>query len=195
MSQRRDALQALHAVAFRQAGYFSAAQAVAAGFSHQAQKYHADAGNWLRVERGIFRLRDWPAAIDDVLVLWSLWSRQRGVISHTSALAVHGLGVLDPGVVEMTVPPGFRARTPAVLTHERDLPEVDVEQREGFRVTTPLRTLLDVAGTSHQEAVDEVVTEALQRGLVTPRSLRARADDAGDRAALRVERALQAASR
>ncbi|WP_444664999.1 type IV toxin-antitoxin system AbiEi family antitoxin domain-containing protein [Cellulomonas sp. CW35] len=195
MTQRRDALQSLHAIAFRQAGYFSAAQAVDVGFSHQAQKYHVDAGNWLRVERGIFRLRDWPAAVDDVLVLWTLWSRRLGVVSHTSALAVHGLGVLDPGVVEMTVPPGFRARTPAVRTHTAVLPDADVESRPGFRVTTPLRTLLDVAATAHQEAVDEVVAEALDRGVVAARSLRSRSDEMGDRAALRIERALQAASR
>ena len=195
MSQRRDALQSLHALAFRQAGYFSAAQAVVAGFSHQAQKYHVDAGNWLRVERGIFRLRDWPATVDDVLVLWTLWSRGRGVVSHATALAVHGLGVLDPGVVEMTVPPGFRARTPAVRTHTDVLAGTDVEQREGFRVTTPLRTLLDVARTADQGTVDEVVGEALEHGLVTPSELRHRADDAGDRATLRIERALQGVSR
>lgn len=192
MAQRRENLHALHALAFRQAGYFSAAQAREIGFSYQAQKYHADRGNWLRVERGIFRLRDWPASIDDVLVLWSLWSRRRGVISHGSALAVHGLGVLDPAVVTMTVPEGFRARTPAVRTVVGQLAEEDVEEREGFRVTTPLRTLLDVAASERQEVVDEAVAEALDRGLVTQRALRSRSDALGDRAALRIERALAA---
>ncbi|MEH0108692.1 hypothetical protein V6N00_03045 [Tersicoccus sp. MR15.9] len=192
MTQRRESLQALQALGYRQAGYFSAAQAVTAGFSHQAQKYHVDSGNWLRIERGIFRLRDWPASIDDALVLWTLWSRHRGVISHASALAVHDLGVLDPGTVTMTVPPGFRASTPAVRTVTAVLPTTDIEEREGYRVTTPLRTLLDVAATERQEMVDDVVTEAIARGVVSRRALRLRADDFGDRAALRVERALTA---
>lgn len=190
MTQRRDALRALQALAYRQAGYFTAAQALSIGFSYQVQKYHVDCGNWLRVERGIFRLRDWPAEVEDSYVLWTLWSRGRGVISHTSALAVHDLGSLDPGVVTMTVPVGFGARTPAVQTFAGDLADDDIEARRGFRVTTPLRTLLDAAATQRQEAVDEAVAEALSRGIVTQRALRARSDACGDRAALRIERAL-----
>lgn len=190
MAHRRDSLQELEALAYRQAGYFTAAQAVASGFSHQAQKYHVDAGNWMRVERGILRLRDWPAAVEDVLVLWTLWSSNRGVISHASALAVHDLGVLDPGTVTMTVPPGFRAKTPAVRTVVGNLPEEDIEVHEGYRVTTPLRSLLDIAATERQEAVDDAVAEALERGLVSRRALLSRADEFGDRAALRMERAV-----
>jgi predicted transcriptional regulator of viral defense system len=194
MRQRRDVLQALQSLAYRQSGYFTAAQAVEVGFSHQAQKYHVDHGNWIRVERGIFRLRDWPASIDDVYVLWTLWSRGRGVISHASALAVHDLGVLDPAEIVMTVPRGFSARHPAVRAVVGDLPGGDIEEREGYRVTTPLRTLLDVAGSESQESVDDAVGEALERGLVVAASLRRRADGFGDRAALRIERSLAAVS-
>ncbi len=197
MTHRRDAQHRLHALAYRQAGYVTAHQALDAGFSYQAQKYHVDHGNWLRVERGIFRLRDWPATIDDAYVLWTLWSDGRGVVSHATALAVHELGVLDPGRIHLTVPPGFRARHPAVITVTADLPEGDIDDRETYRVTTPLRTLLDVAAARDvgQESVDDAVTEALDRGLVTPGGLRSRADDLGDRAALRIERALGAVAR
>ncbi|WP_206447961.1 type IV toxin-antitoxin system AbiEi family antitoxin domain-containing protein [Agrococcus sp. KRD186] len=190
MTLRKDALQRLQALAYRQAGYFTAAQARTEGFSYQAQQYHVDTGAWQRVERGIFRLRDWPAEVEDAFVLWTLWSRGRGVISHASALAIHDLGVLDPGSITMTVPQGFRARTPAVRTTVGALPDADVEDRSGFRVTTPTRTLLDVAATEGQEAVDDAVGEAIQRGLVSARALRSRADAFGDRAALRIERAV-----
>lgn len=183
-------MQRVHALAYRQAGYLTAAQARGEGFSYQAQQYHLDTGAWQRVERGIFRLRDWPAAIDDAFVLWTLWSRGRGVISHASALAIHDLGVLDPGAITMTVPPGFRARTPVVRTMVGLLPETDIEERAGFRVTTPTRTLLDVAATEGQEAVDDAVAEALERSIVTGGALRTRADAFGDRTALRIERAL-----
>lgn len=143
------------------------------------------------MERGIFRLRDWPATIDDTYVLWTLWSAGRGVISHASALAVHDLGVLDPGVITLTVPPSFRAKHPAVRTVRGELPDRDIEERSGYRVTTPVRTLLDVAASDvGQEAVDGAVREALERRLATSRALRARADEFGDRAALRVERSL-----
>ncbi|GAB3159774.1 hypothetical protein GCM10027059_06490 [Myceligenerans halotolerans] len=195
MADRRDALLQVQAVAYRQAGYFTAAQAVEAGLSHQAQKYHVDRGNWLRVERGIFRLRDWPSQIEDVYVLWTLWSRGQGVISHASALAVHDLGLLDPGVITMTVPPRFRAKHSAVRVYQADLPSKDIEQRQGFRVTTPLRTLFDLAASdAGQEATDAAVADALDRGLASAGALRRRADEFGPRAALHIERALAGVS-
>ena len=194
-SDRQDSQRALRALAYRQAGYFTAAQALRSGYSYQTQKYHLDRGNWLRVDRGIFRLPDWPAELDDIYVRWTLWSGGQGVVSHESALGVHDLGVSDPSRLHLTVPAGFRARDAAVVVHVGDPAESDVVQREGFRVTSVLRTLLDVSAGALQEPVDDAVTEALDRQLVSPGQLRLRADAFGDRAALRVERALHAAGK
>lgn len=62
---RRNLRLALQSLAFGQAGYFTAAQAVDLGYGYQAQKYHVDNGNWLRIDRGLFQLPDWPAYPDD----------------------------------------------------------------------------------------------------------------------------------
>ena len=186
----------LRGIAYRQAGYFTATQARQAGFTHQAQKYHVDRGNWLRVDRALFRLPEWPATLDDVYVRWTLWSAGRGVISHATALAVHDLGDIDPARVHLTVPPGFRARDEAVVLHVGDLPDDDVVQRPGYHVTTIPRSILDLAADGAlQEAVDGVVRDALDRGAVTAGALRSRADAFGEGAALRIERALAAADR
>lgn len=183
----------LTALAARQAGYFTAAQAREAGYSYQAQKYHADRGNWERVRRGIFRIPGWPAREDDAYVLWDLWSESRGVLSHETALAVHDLGDVNPVHVHITVPPGFRASDPALVLHKADLSAADVEDREGYRVTTAERALLDAAdGGISQEQVDSAVSDAVRRRLVSPRRLRSRSDELGARAALRIERALSA---
>ncbi len=193
MADRSAAHRALNVIAYRQAGYFTAKQALRAGFSYQVQKHHVDRGNWYRVDRGIFRLPDWPATIEDVYVRWSLWSGGRGVVSHQTALAVHGLGVLDPARIHLTVPPGFRARDEAVVTHVGTLPEDDVVARAGYRVTSVPRTILDVAQVmALQEPVDDAVADAVAQGLVTATELRRRADAFGEGAALRIERALAA---
>ena len=190
---RRVLRLTLHRLAFSQAGYFTAAQAVDLGYSYQAQKYHVDNGNWLRIDRGLFQLPDWPASPDDQWVRWTLWSRRRGVVSHDSAALVHDLGELDPTRVHLSVPHGFRALDPTVVTHLADLPETDVLDRGSWRVTTPLRTLLDLAsGSTTQDQLDSAVASALDQGLTTLRRIRNRADEAGDRAALRLERALGA---
>src|SRR5919201_4413818 len=107
---RRALRRRLLDVAGAQAGYFSAAQARAAGYSYQAQRYHAERGDWLRVGRAIYRLADWPAGPHEDLVRWNLWSGGRAVVSDESALSVHELGSADPARVHLTVPPGFRRR-------------------------------------------------------------------------------------
>jgi hypothetical protein len=180
----------------RQSGYFTAAQAREVGYSYQAQKYHVDRGNWTRVDRGIFRIPDWPADAEDVYILWRLWSRDRTVVSHESALVLHELGDVNPTRIHLTVPPGFRADDPAVVLHTGQLSPQDVEERAGYRLTTPERSLLDAAaGDLSQEQLDVAVADGLQRGLVRPRRLRERSDEFGDRAALRIERALGEADR
>ncbi len=192
---RQDLRLALQRLAFSQAGYVTAAQAFDLGYSYQAQKYHVDSGNWLRVDRGLFRLPDWPPAPEDQWVRWTLWSEGRGVVSHDSAALVHDLGELDPRHVHLTVPVGFRAIDPAVVTHPTELPSGDVLDHGAWRVTTPLRTLLDLASSdTTQEQLAAAVAAALDQGMTTARRIRTRSDAAGDRAALRIERALGAAT-
>ncbi|MDR0989999.1 MAG: type IV toxin-antitoxin system AbiEi family antitoxin domain-containing protein [Propionibacteriaceae bacterium] len=192
MANSRQVLRRrLETIAFTQAGFFTAAQALAAGYSYQAQKYHVDAGNWVRVDRGLFRLPSWPDRPDDQFVLWTLWSGGRGVISHDSALQVHDLSDIDPASVHLTVPPGFRATDPLVTTHIASLPKTDIERREAWSVTTPLRTLADVAASQlSQEHIDQAVADALDRGLATRRTLLHRTANLPERPALRLERAL-----
>lgn len=188
---RQDLRRALHALAFGQAGYFTAAQAREVGYSYQAQKYHVDHGNWVRVDRGLFRLPEWPAEATDSLVLWSLWSGGRGIVSHESALSVHGLSDANPAKIHLTVPSGFRSEDAHVRTYVDTVPPDDVERRRGFAVTTVERTLLDVAGIgASQELVDAAVGDAISREATSARRLRRRAANASDRAALGIERAL-----
>lgn len=189
---RRELRHRLTAIAGAQSGYFSAAQARAAGYSYQAQKQNADRGNWVKVGRGIFRLPGWPAGRHGDLVRLSLWSRGRAVVSHESALSVHELGDVNPSRTHLTVPKGFRQRPPAgVVLHQGLLPEGDVRDQEGFRVTTPLRSLLEVAaGDLDLDLLAGAIEDALEQGVLTRSRLLARADELGPKAALRIERAL-----
>lgn len=196
VQDRVDLRRRLLAIAARQSGYFTAAQALETGYSYPAQRYHAQRGNWVRVDRGIYRLPEWPTGGRDDLVRWSLWSRGRAVVSHETALSVHELGDVDPARVHLTVPPNFRQADPAVVIHRAELPSHDVEERDGFRVTTPVRSLLDVAaGELDLDQLARAIEEALGRGMTTRRALLARADELGSRAALRIERALREVER
>jgi predicted transcriptional regulator of viral defense system len=165
--------QALFRIAVSQGGYFSAAQAREAGYTYRQQNYHRSRGNWLSIDRGVFRLRDFPPSEREDLIRWSLWSRDqkgvpRAVVSHETALTVHDLSDVMPERVHLTVPKGFRKRIPAgCVLHVASLTEEETEFRVGFSVTTPLRTLVDIADSAlSQEHLDAAVREALERGLV-----------------------------
>jgi predicted transcriptional regulator of viral defense system len=184
--------RALFALATGQSGYFTAAQALGVGYGYPAQKFHADHGNWVRIDRGLFRLPGWPAAEYDSLIRWALWARGKAVVSHESALVVHELGDVNPALVHLTVPPNFRPRASGVRLHRADLPQDDVIERTGFRVTAPLRTLLDVAaGNLDLDLLATAIGDALEIGLVTRSQVLERIDAHGEHAALRIERALQ----
>lgn len=183
-------------LASRQSGYFTAAQALGIGYSYQAQHFHVQRRNWTRVDRGIYRFREYehlPSSETDSLVRWSLWSRGRAVVSHTTALAVHDLGTANPAEVHLTVPPGFRQRDPAVVLHRASLAETETEQHEGFRITTPVRAIVECAAAAvDQDVLDSAVADALERGMSTRRRLLHAAQELGPRAELGVERAMRA---
>lgn len=191
VNDRRDLRRRLFALAADQAGYFTAAQAKELGYSYPAQAHHVQAGNWLRIDRGLFRLSEWIPDINDDLVRWTLWSKNRAVVSHETALGAHQVGEYESPRIHLTVPPGFRMGDGALVLHEADLPEDDVVNRPGFRLTTLTRSLVDVATQSVDEAqLARAIEEALAQGTFTLRQLRARAEAVDAVAALRIERAL-----
>jgi predicted transcriptional regulator of viral defense system len=192
---RRDLRRRLFTLASDQAGYFTAAQAKAIGYSYQAQAHHVGAGNWLRIDRGLFRLAEWVPDVHDDLARWTLWSKGRAVVSHETALAVHEVGEFESPRVHLTVPLRFTMADDALALHHADLAATDVLRRVGFRVTSPVRSLIDVASlTPDDEQLARAIADAQTRGLITIRSLRARAEAVDVRAALHIERALTSSS-
>jgi predicted transcriptional regulator of viral defense system len=166
-------MRTLFARAGEQGGYFTAKQAREAGYDYPHLDYHISCGNFARVGHGLYRLPALPVAEHDDLIRLTLWSRDRedqpqAVVSHESALALHEMGELLPNKTHLTVSATFRKRPPeGCVLHRAPLSPADVEERQGFRITVPLRTLLDVArGGISQEQLEKAVADALSRGLV-----------------------------
>lgn len=169
----REAERTLAALAHTQGGYFTTKQAREAGYGYSHLDYHESAGNFERVGHGLYRLQTIPPAEHDDLIRLALWSRNQkdepqAVASHETALVLHGLSDLLPGRIHLTVPPGFRKLAPpGCVIHKARLDDAEVEEREGYRVTTPLRTLLDAAaGGVSTEQLLQAADDALTRGLV-----------------------------
>lgn len=174
----RTTYRALVEVAAAQGGYFTAQQALAVGYTYPEQHYHVTHDNWERVERGVFRLRDYPMPERENLIVLSLMSHDRSgqplaVFSHETALALHDLSDANPARIHLTVPPGFRRRLPAgIVIHRGIVPTEDWEERDGYRVTTPLRTLTDIAATpASWPRLEPAVRDALRHGMVRRRQV------------------------
>ena len=171
----RAALRGLTTLAVTQGGYFTARQAETAGYSPPHLTYHVKNGNFERVGHGLYRLPTIPPSEHDDLIRLSLWSRgrddrPRAVVSYQSALSLHELSDMLPGQVHLTVPRSFRKNPPPECKlHKGQLARSDIEAWSGFRVTTPLRTLVDVAAADEvpTEQIILAVEDALARGLVT----------------------------
>ncbi len=172
----------LFEIADRQAGYFTAKQAREAGYGYRLQHYHRERRHWIPVGHGLFRLGRYPGGQNEDLVRLYLWSRDRegepqAIVSHETALRLHGLSDLMPEKVHLSVPKGFRKQPQkGVVLHKTDVSEADAEDWDGFRVTTPLRTILDVVRSREvsPEHLESAVREAVARGLVRRKRLRGR---------------------
>lgn len=177
---REQKAERLFDIADRQAGYFTARQALETGYDYPLQHYHRGRGHWIPVGHGLFRLNRYPEGENEDLVRLYLWSRNRegepqAVVSHETALRLHGLSDLMPEKVHLSVPKGFRKRPPkGVVLYKSDLAAGDAEEWNGVRVTTPLRTVLDVIRSREvsPEHLESAVREAVVRGLVRRKRLR-----------------------
>lgn len=165
----------LRGVAEAQGGYFTSREAATAGYGYSHLTYHVGTGRFERVAHGTYRLSTVPVSPHDELIRLSLWSRDsqdrpQAVASHVTALTVHGLTLLLPEKAHLTVPLGFRKKPPmGCVLHRDDLARSDIDPREGFSVTTPLRTLIDAALSMDvpQDELARAVRSALERGMVT----------------------------
>ncbi|MGH9228345.1 MAG: type IV toxin-antitoxin system AbiEi family antitoxin domain-containing protein [Acidimicrobiales bacterium] len=187
----------LHAVAYGQDGYFTSRQARRFGFGPQLLAHHLRSGRYERVRRGLYRLRGFPGSShEEVRALWLAVGAHRAVVSHDSALELQGLSDVLPNTVHLLVDRTDRGlKVPAGVrlhTTTRKLEPGDVVVREGIRVTAPVRSILDAAKAgAAPEQIGMSVRQAIASGLVSRRSLVARAERLGGRVADLVRGAIE----
>jgi predicted transcriptional regulator of viral defense system len=162
----------LFETAATQQGLFTTGQAAEAGYSPQLLVHYVHTGKAIRVRRGTYRLVHFPAGEHEELVAAWLWSERAGVVSHQTALALHGLSDALPAHVHLTLPGDWRRRrfrVPAdVVLHHADVPPEDRCWFGAVPTTGPRRSLNDCAreGLS-PELLRQAAQQALRRGIVT----------------------------
>ncbi len=165
----------LYELAEPQAGYFTTAQAGAVGVSKQELYYLRKRGDLRKVAHGIQRIVRFPTTKHEDVMVACLWAGPEAVASHATAMVAYGIGEAMPSVIHVTVPHRFRGRRRSVLVHRVPLSDKEVTHRDGIPVTSPLRTIADVAEGDPRGAAAGL-TDALARGIVHTADLREAAE-------------------
>lgn len=198
---RTEKLQRLFELAATQAGYFTAAQAREVGYSPRSLVHHVAACHLERVSRGFYRLVGVPVAPhDDVVAAWLKLAPHGAVVSHDTALALYDLAPSRSREIHLTLPrarrPRARRSRTALTLHTTSDPlrRTEVSHRFGVRITSPSRTIVDVADLgADPSVVIEATARALATGLATPEELHEAARDRSARVRQLVGRAIEEA--
>jgi len=192
----------LYRLAESQAGYFTARQAVDSSMGRSTLRHHArPGGRYERIRRGLFRLRHFPSSPHEhVMAAWLPLRDAGAVVSHESALELLELSDVIPDAVHLTLPRSERGqrRRDGIQLHfpSNDPAKEEIRQVQGLPVTNPERTIVDAIKDGTQpEQVEMAIRQALERGMTTPRRLRAAASSSSERARRFVEASIEGASR
>lgn len=158
-----------------QHGYVTTRDARDLGIDPTQLRLMAARGRLERVARGVYRVPVLPRTEHDELAEAVAWTLGRGVVSHESALVLHGLSDVNPSRIQLTVPRDNHPR--------RVLPAADVTEKNDLPVTTVARTIRDcLASGTDPDQLRRALDQAVAEGLVGPRDrdgLRAEIDGRG----------------
>lgn len=169
--------KAVYEIAVDQAGYFTAAQARAAGVTAEAVAGMRRRGNLERVSTGVYRIAGFPPNQWGQYMAASLWPETRrtgvrGTISHASALNMYGISDASSSKIHITLPKSVRIRRspPAhVVVHRAALEPDDIRVMNAVPVTTPERTIRDCHAAHLGSAIVRgAIADAKREGWLKP---------------------------
>jgi very-short-patch-repair endonuclease len=149
-------------LAARQHGVVTTGQALASGMTERMVEGRLRSRRWRSPERALYIVQGSPDTREQRLIIALLGTSPHAVLSHTTAGAMFGL-VPHPETVHGTIPHGDHLEAAGRVVHQaRDLDQTTLG---AWRVTTPNRTLLDVAAMLPPGKLEGVLDEALMRRL------------------------------
>lgn len=155
-----------------QAGVVAREQLVEIGLTDQQIHRRVKKGVLIRVLPRVFRHAASPETWTQKLWAAILWARQRAVISHEAAGALWNLDGCPVGRVVLLTTEPLESPSEGIRVHRSSLlgPH-HVTRRDGLALTTPTRTLLDLAGVLEEEDLEAALDCALRRGSTSLRRL------------------------
>jgi predicted transcriptional regulator of viral defense system len=178
--------QRVAAFAARQHGVITFLQLRSLGLTDNEIQRRSTTGRLHRLHRGVYAVGHRALAVEGRLIGAVLAMGEGAVLSHLSAAGLWGIVVSarahGRSIVDVTCPRHIGQRSGIAVHRSRSLPPRDVTRHRAIPVTTPGRTLLDLADVAGlpDRALRRAVREAEVQRLVDHRDLQARLDAAGN---------------
>jgi hypothetical protein len=180
---KRKLERKLDRVAMNQHGLISRPQALALGMSLKQLRLHLKNGQLVRLRRGVYRVRGAPSTWEQTVLAACLATG--GVASHQTACRLFGSQVVASNKLALAATHGPKGDGPTGvdLTRAASHKQGETIERWHIPVTSPLRTLTDMAAVIDDATMLELTTDFLGRRVVTADQLRGHVakDGAGSR--------------
>lgn len=152
-------------LAKQQYGVVARRQLLALGMSGKSVDGRVGRGHLHEVFRGVYvfgsrrisRRGRWMAAV--------LAGGEGVVLSHRSAARLWRLLPLAAERIDLTCPPGRIVRREGIVSHESAVQDDEWLTKDGIPVTSPFRTIFDLAAVAPMREVERAFHEAEVRGL------------------------------
>ena len=176
-------------IAARQQGMITWAQLRSTGASRHSIAEHIGQGWLVPRYRSVYQFGAFAGPFGEEMAAL-LACGPRAVISHRSSAVVFVL--CDRGrLVDVSVADGIPRRRSGIRPHRATaLPPGDVVLRHGLRVTTPARTLLDLAASTSRAQLERLTEEAQVQNVVSTAELLAIVERGAGRPGVRKLRAI-----
>jgi hypothetical protein len=159
-------------LAARQHGIVTRRQLLALGFGPRSIEHRVARARLFPVSLGVYAV-GWPASNQKRRWMAAVLAGGEGAaLSHRSAAALWGIGE-EGGWIDVSVRRRCELRRPGARFRGRpSLAPDDLLLRDDIPVTSPVRTLVDLATELDPFALERAVNDADKRDLVDPETLR-----------------------
>ena len=154
-------------MASRQHGVVSLLQLLAAGLDHDAIAYRRRVGRLHLLHRGVYAVGHRPPSPLATAMAAVLACGPEAALSHRSAGALWRILPRWHAPTEVTTP--TKRAHPGIHVHRSR--KIDATTHYGIRVTTPARTLVDLADVLNPKQLTRALNEAQVQRLTTPAEL------------------------
>ncbi len=168
-SMRRAVEDRIAAHAAAQHGVVTRSQLITAGISPSAVDRRLACGRYRALHAGVYLTLPFPVRYTREMAA-VLASGPEAVASHVSAAPLWEMRAPADGPIDV-IAPGNRGRRGGIRVHRIRLPDAERTLQHRVPVTTPARTLLDLAGVLELRELEAVLARAEREGLVRAEEL------------------------